>query len=647
MQGPQGDQGDTGATGPAGTDGTDGTDGADGATGPQGPQGDTGPQGPQGPQGESGTAEGFFISDTRPTGLDGDDIGTLWIDTETAGSHPNTPAAFVLSSTGTTGSGEAITQFTPLSGVLTRYSSSQFYHIGTLVYFENRVWERLNEGSDSDIEDEDNQTPAGLPDRWSDVGGGRRYESSSTGIRHYAADELVIFDPNPTSTESTDELWFIQEAHIVLTGADTNALSENLGRYATRVLKADEGRIRNNVIHEYTNDSSPPELDVTNIPTDWEQGDLIWHTNEDNYYWRSNAATSGSTAFIQIARNSDIIDTSRVFVNNIAHNRPDFINEANTGTTVGVQFDATVEGEETEITANIVFPTFNVAGDTSNNQVDATLQDAADTPNEFTTLSVSGRAGVFVAEDGGVIEISTSSISPVSHDPYSIAIDVTGEAVQSGRRFDVPHGEDGGANFTVNITTYTAGDRQQFEFLSITNVGPFNVASLPSATSNIVNVDVAGQAAQTFNVHFRVNYRLTEYAADGTTVTSVTTHHKDENYTFVVGSVFYAGVLANSDTGFPRPPTALTGEFGFAAGDNQGAIANGKSVTVSNDLEPAQTGTLYLAIPIPPYDVNTFEITTNGYPIAITPISTVAGHRIIEVGSFESGEDLTFVIQGV
>ena len=187
--------------------------------------------------------------------------------------------------------------------------------------------------------------------------------------------------------------------------------------------------------------------------------------------------------------------------------------------------------------------------------------------------------------------------------------------------------------------------RQLYEFISITNVGPFNVASLNTAGSNVVVVDVQGQAAQTFNVHFRVNYRLTEYEADGTTVTSITTHHQDENYTFVVGSVFYAGILRNTDTGFSSPPTALSN---FASGDNRGTIANGKSVTVENDLaDPAETGTLYLAIPRANYNVNSFEITTNGYPIAIDEISIVQDHQILEVGTFEPGENLTFVIQGV
>ena len=115
-----------------------------------------------------------------------------------------------------------------------------------------------------------------------------------------------------------------------------------------------------------------------------------------------------------------------------------------------------------------------------------------------------------------------------------------------------------------------------------------------------------------------------------------------EDYTLAITDVFYAGVLANDADGNPLVPTALST---FASGDNRGAIANGKSVTVTNNL--GATGTLFLAIPIPPYDVNTFEITANGYPIAITPRSTVDSHRIIEVGSFDAGEDLTFVIQGV
>ena len=51
-----------------------------------------------------------------------------------------------------------------------------------------------------------------------------------------------------------------------------------------------------------------------------------------------------------------------------------------------------------------------------------------------------------------------------------------------------------------------------------------------------------------------------------------------EDYTLAITDVFYAGVLANDDDGNPLVPTSLST---FADGDNQGAIANGKSVTVT------------------------------------------------------------------
>ena len=134
------------------------------------------------------------------------------------------------------------------------------------------------------------------------------------------------------------------------------------------------------------------------------------------------------------------------------------------------------------------------------------------------------------------------------------------------------------------------GDTERYTVNSISNVGPFTVASLSSTTNRVV-VDIASNAnVQTYNVHFRVNYTITEIDPDtGEAVEGTTTHHhKDENYTVVVEADFYAGILLG--TGVDSRPSALTA---FASGDNRGVIANGKSVTVTNNL--AGTGTLYLA----------------------------------------------------
>ena len=114
----------------------------------------------------------------------------------------------------------------------------------------------------------------------------RRYESSSED-ETFTADDLVIFDPNPGAGED-DQLWLIHTTHTVLADADLLSLETSLAANATRVLIGDKS------IHSYTGVTSPQDLDVINIPPDWEQGDLIWHTNEDNYYWSCLLYTSPS-----------------------------------------------------------------------------------------------------------------------------------------------------------------------------------------------------------------------------------------------------------------------------------------------------------------------------------------------------------------
>ena len=568
IQGPQGPRGSQGAQGDTGAQGPQGEQGDTGATGPQGPQGeqgDTGATGAQGPAGadgadgttvvpnpmdvSSGVALNFvnidgtdyeisgsgggtdsrlYIQEIAPGNTPGQPnipLGAIWVNTDT-GDDDDRPIPTIMIRAFQNGADRWV-----LSDVIPTWEFGVFYVPGTLVRYEDRIWERIGMQGGSDGETEN---PAENDTDWTDVGGARQYGSAdgSTTVvaRHYAHNELVIFH-NTTPDPAIDELWFVQTAHEVPNGTNNEDQRGILELRATRVLKADE-------------------------------------------------------------------------------------------------------------------LAFSVADSSTDNQVDATLSDG--TEDTSTTFSVSGRDGIFVEADSGVIDFSLSSIVP-SHDPYTIAVNTTGTAMQdpvNDRLFDVPESTAGGVTFTMTATPFDfdEGDRREFVITSISNIGPISITSLSGSVTNRVVVAVPSNAdARTYNVHFRVNYQVREYD-ESEMITSRTNHHADENYTVVVESDFYAGVLANDADGNPLVPTALTT---FAEDDNRGAIANGKSVTVTNELEPAQTGTLFLAIPIPPYLVSTFEITTNGYPIAITPRSTVDSHRIIEVGSFEAGDDLTFVIQGV
>ena len=98
-------------------------------------------------------------------------VGTIWVDTEdnSEEAHPDTPRIMILTAVSASSN-----QFTPLP-VASTWVKTQYYHRGTLVNFENRLWERLTEGSDSDVGDD---TPASLPLRWVDVGSSRDYVSA-------------------------------------------------------------------------------------------------------------------------------------------------------------------------------------------------------------------------------------------------------------------------------------------------------------------------------------------------------------------------------------------------------------------------------------------------------------------------------------
>ena len=116
-----------------------------------------------------------------------------------------------------------------------------FYVIGTLIRYEDRIWERItNNGTD-----QAGENPAENADDWTDVGGARQYGLVDGGTtvlsRHYAHNELVIFHNTTTDPDNpVDELWFVQTAHEV-PGGDTNRQQlDILELRATRVVKSDE-----------------------------------------------------------------------------------------------------------------------------------------------------------------------------------------------------------------------------------------------------------------------------------------------------------------------------------------------------------------------------------------------------------------------
>ena len=119
------------------------------------------------------------------------------------------------------------------------WAIGEFYAIGSLVRYEERIWERLTNGRDNSVD----ENPAENATAWTDVGGARQYgliDGGTTSIsRHYAHNELVIFN-NTVDADAADELWFIQTAHEV-PGTRTNAQQRALlEANATRVLKEGE-----------------------------------------------------------------------------------------------------------------------------------------------------------------------------------------------------------------------------------------------------------------------------------------------------------------------------------------------------------------------------------------------------------------------
>ena len=195
------------------------------------------------------------------------------------------------------------------------------------------------------------------------------------------------------------------------------------------------------------------------IPDDWEVGDFIYDTVNLHMYWRVGTG-GGETAFNRIVEDDELIT---VRVDGEITTNLDFIDGTNSEAngTLAVQYD--YDNVSGEATASIEAPIFDVAAQTERiddvdviipNLIDVVLTDVAE--NIYSTMSFEGDDHLVVSTVVGseVIQITSSSISPVSHDPYSIDIALMDSITQDGRRFDVPHGSSGEATFTITATEF-------------------------------------------------------------------------------------------------------------------------------------------------------------------------------------------------
>ena len=110
---------------------------------------------------------------------------------------------------------------------------------------------------------------------------------------------------------------------------------------------------------------------------------------------------------------------------------------------------------------------------------------------------------------------------------------------------------------------------------------------------------------------------------------------REELYTVVIEESFYIGLYEDI-------PDNLAG---FATDDNRGALSVGREFTLMNNnpLGGADQD-IVLAIPTPPYQRSTFEITTQGYPIELTEVSTIGTYQVLTAGELEPQTNITFRI---
>ena len=216
---------------------------------------------------------------------------------------------------------------------------------------------------------------------------------------------------------------------------------------------------------------------------------------------------------------------------------------------------------------------------------------------------------------GNTINFTGHSVSPPSHDPYSIStvITPTDGATISGRRIDITPGEAVSVRFNVASTDLNMWFIHSIVSTGIDGGSGASVTDTSTPGSGLysatLTVPETGTTSGTYTMHFSVVYD--ELDSEGNLMMRYT---REEQYTVVIEESFYLGLLANA-------PTALTS---FATDDNRGALSVGREFTLMN---PNPVGgddlTIYLAIPEDLYDANTFELRTGSYFIRVRQVNDV------------------------
>ena len=261
-------------------------------------------------------------------------------------------------------------------------------------------------------------------------------------------------------------------------------------------------------------------------------------------------------------------------------------------------------------------------------------------------VTFTGDSTVNISRVGNTINFRGHSVSPPTHDPYTITITSTPAdgATISGRRIDITPGEAVQVEFDVAADNPDPDMRmwqiQEINTVGIDGASGATVVNGSDASMGIYRADLevpaSGTTPGTYTMHFTVVYDELGVNDEGEEI-FVQRFTREEQYTVVIEESFYLGLLANA-------PTALTS---FATGDNRGALSVGREFTLMN---PNPVGgddlTIYLAIPEDLYDANTFELRTGSYFIRVRQVNDVdvPGFQILSAGTVEAGRNLTLEI---
>ena len=169
-------------------------------------------------------------------------------------------------------------------------------------------------------------------------------------------------------------------------------------------------------------------------------------------------------------------------------------------------------------------------------------------------VTFTGDSTVNISSVGNTVNFTGHSVSPPTHDPYSITITSTPAdgATIDGRRIDITPGEEVSVEFNVASTDLTMWNIHEINTLGIdgasgaavTNTSTPNLNGMYSAT---LTVPETGTTSGTYTMHFTVVYDEITQNAEGEDV-FVQRFTREEQYTVVIEESFYLGLLSEAPT---------------------------------------------------------------------------------------------------